>query len=207
MDQHLNQRQSYIILFNAVKTRPDWTTLSDLLFPIQGQNRSSVFPKYTVDHSHNIFGKFWSPVLALLWTQEAMSKLALRALNDLKSPRRELKQKCPAFSFTSTFTNEGLRHILKYILKSTEHPKFVTLCFCLTHHLQQTAQNGTTSQEFMQEHPWTQLSLSSEGYQPDLASLDPNTQKTGFCSKHSLVMFSLHLNWHTTLKGEQGSTK
>lgn len=38
-----------------------------------------------------------------------------------------------------------------------------------------------------------------------LTSLDPNTPTTGFHSKYSLVTFSLNLNQHISLKGEQGT--
>lgn len=76
------------------------------------------------------FAKFRSPVLTLLWTQEAMSKLVLRALSDLESPRTEVPEaEVPHLQLTSTLTNEDLR----YTLKSTERLKFVTLCFCLSY--------------------------------------------------------------------------
>lgn len=113
-----------MILLNEVNTKADWITFSGLLnsmLPIQGQNRSSVFPKQTVHHTCNILGKYWSPMLALLWTQKAMSQLALRALSDLESPRKELKQKCPTFSLPAHSQIKILRYFLRYILKSTEH--------------------------------------------------------------------------------------
>lgn len=200
MDQHLNQWQSYIILLNAVKTRPDWTTLSGLLLPIQRQNSSSVFPKYTVDHSCNISGKFWSPVLALLWTQEALSKLALRALSDLESPRTDWSRNGQPSAYQHT-------NKWRSILKSTEHLKFVTLCFCLSYitskRLPRTAAPPPSSRRDIPELSF----LPSRGYPAHPASLHPNTQTTAFPSKHSLVTVSLNLNCHVILKGEQGSTK
>lgn len=69
--------------------RPDQTKQPLVASYSQFKGRTALqFSLSTLDHSCNIFGKFWSPVLALLWTQ-TMSKLALRALSDLESPRTD----------------------------------------------------------------------------------------------------------------------
>lgn len=206
-DQHLNKwhGQSYIILLNAVKTRPDRTTLSGLLLPIQKQNWSSVFPKHTVGHSCNVFGKFWNPVSALLWTQKAMSKLALRALNDLESPKTELKQKCSTFSLPAHAQMKIYPKI--YPEEHWTSEQFVTLRF----HLSYTSRPRDCPELHHLPGVPTGTSLNTAFCKlrevSDLASLDPSTQITGFRSKHSLVTFSLNLNWIIIVKEEQGSTK
>lgn len=85
--------------------------------------------------------------------------------------------------------------------------QFVTLCF----HLSYTSPPKDCPELHHLPGAPTVTSLNKAFCElrgvPDLAFLDPNTQTTDFRSKHSLVTFSLNLNWLIILKGEEGSTK